>query len=169
MSLPLLLPSKHHKSNRTKFICCLNAGHVYERWLWSLLPLSRTWFYSRICNICLVFISISSINSLHSIFQKFLCTPISLSANSQTKIENYYTHWNGIKMSHLSQSWENCIVIHLQLETSSTNNDQLIIFYNTGVKQWRLKHELKFKALMSGQEYVKKFLVTPHFYLLTLN
>lgn len=107
--------------------------------LCSLLPLTRTWFYSRICNICLVFIPISSINSLHGIFQKILCIPISLSANSQTKIENYYTHCNGNKISHLSQSWENCIVLHLQLETSSTNNGQLITFYNTAVKQWRLK------------------------------
>lgn len=138
MSLSLLLPSKHHRLSRTKFICYLNADHVYYRWLWSLPPLTRTWFYSRICNICLVFIPVSSIHSLQSIFQKFLCTPISLSANSQTKIENYYTHWNGIKLSCLSQSWENCI-FHLQLETNSTNNSQLTTFYNTTVKQWRLK------------------------------
>lgn len=126
MSLSLLLPSKHHRLSRTKFICYLNANHVYYRWLWSLPPLTRTWFYSSICNICLVFIPVSSIHSLRSIFQKFLCTPISLSANSQTKIENYYTHWNGIKLSSLSQSWENCI-FHLQLETNSTNNGQLTI------------------------------------------
>lgn len=139
MSLPLLLPSKCHRSNRTKFICCLNADHVYERWLWSLLPRTRTWFYSRICNLCLVFIPVSCINSLPSIFQRFHCTPVSLSANSQTKIKNYYSHWKGIKLSHLSQCWENCIVLHLHLETSSTNNGQLITFHNTVVKQWRLK------------------------------